>query len=287
MLVWDPKQDGVSVDSFVASACAVLSKNMPQPFHELNYVESPDPVAEANKPREISIDNLLTQLHECKYDSETALGKVSAQPEKFLTLWNQDERDQFDSSFRVYRDSLRMISKNLVDMKSCKDVVEYHYRFKLVENFRRFKAKKQEQAREMMETVEYRMLKEKKATETRSEMNSSDENMSDSDGETEPEEPSTKDGPLNSRIRTWFKTGCSKDGSEGAVQRRRNTACNFLIEVKDKVGPDAYLALAKCLKSYNSQSQSLMDLRASAYDIMKSHPTLFDQFMEFLPKEIC
>ena len=290
MLVWDPEQDNqADVDSFIVQACSILSKNLTQPFHELNYVESPDHAAEAGKPREISIDNLLTELHECNYDYAAALDKVSAQPEKFLTLWTQDERDRFDSSFRVYRDSLRMIAKNLMDVKSCKDVIEYHYRFKLVENFRRFKAKKQEQAREMMETVEYRMLKERKAIEARNEENSDDENMSSDEDEDKdmPDEPSSRDGPLNSRIRTWFKTGCSKDGSEGATQQRRNNACEFLVEVKDKVGTDAYLALAKCLKSYNSQSQTLIDLKASAQDIMKSHPSLFDQFVEFLPKEIC
>ena len=291
--VWNPAEDEANqVDAFIFRACSILSKSLGQtPFHELNSVESPDPKAEACKPREISIDCLLTQLHECDYKSDEALEKVSANPEKFVAVWNQDERDQFDSSFRVYRDSLRMIAKNLTDAKTCKDVVEYHYRFKLVENFRRFKAKKQEQAREMIETVEYRMLKERKAIEARNEECSDDDNeSSDEDGGKAndlPDEQSSRDGPMNSRIRTWFKTGCSKDGSEGAAQQRRNHACNFLVQVKDQVGVDAYLALAKCLKSFASQSQpSLVDLKASAKDVLKSHPSFFDQFIEFLPKEI-
>ena len=160
-MVWNPSLDGGNAaEDFIAKACSILSKSMKQaPFHELNCAESPDPKAEAKKPREISIDNLLTEFHDCKYNCEAALNKVAAQPQKFLILWNQEERDQFDSNFRVYRDSLRMIANNLSDVKSCKDTVEYYYRWKLVENFRRFKAKKQEQAREMMETVEYRMLK--------------------------------------------------------------------------------------------------------------------------------
>lgn len=290
ILVWDPERDEeAAVDSFVARACIILSDTMTQPFHELNIVESPDHEAEARKPREICIDSLLTQLHACKYNPAAALEKITAHPEQFLTLWNQGERDQFDSNFRVYRDSLRMIAKNLDDVKTCKDVVEYHYRFKLIENFRKFKAKKQEHAREMMETVEYRMLKEKKAMEARNEQNLDEENMSsDEDGATAiPDQPSSRDGPVNSRIRTWFKTGCSKDGSEGATQKRRNNAFQLLVEVKDTVGADAYLALAKCLKSYDAQSQSLVDLKASARDIMKSHPALFERFVEFLPKKIC
>ena len=292
-MVWNPTLDkGDIVDSFVSDACSMLSKSMKQkPFHELNCIESPDPKAEANKPREVSIDSLLMQLHECKYNRDTALEKVSANPEKFLVLWNNEERDQFDSNFRVYRDSLRMISKNLSDSKTCKDVVEYHYRFKLIENFRRFKEKKQEQAREMMETAEYRMLKEKRAVEARNEINSDDEQMSsDEDGTkpvTSPVMPSHRDGPVNSRIRNWFKTGCSKSGNEGATQLRRNRACSFLIDVKNQIGSDAYLALAKCLKSHDFQSKSsLVELKASAQDIMKSHPSLFEQFIEFLPEKI-
>lgn len=295
IMVWNPSLDGGNAaEDFIAKACSILSKSMKQaPFHELNCAESPDPKAEAKKPREISIDNLLTEFHDCKYNCEAALNKVAAQPQKFLILWNQEERDQFDSNFRVYRDSLRMIANNLSDVKSCKDTVEYYYRWKLVENFRRFKAKKQEQAREMMETVEYRMLKERQAIEARNEENSDDdmdENQmsSDEDGCNSgvlQDVSSNKDGPVNSRIRTWFKTGCSKTGSEGAVQQRRNRACSFLIEVKDQVGVDAYIALAKCLKSIDSQSySSLVDLRAAAKVIMKSHPSLFDEFVEFLPK---
>ena len=280
------------MDAFIAKACSILSTSLGQtPFHELNHVESPEPTAEACKPREISIDCLLTQLHECDYKTDYALEKVSANPEKFLTVWTQEERDQFDSSFRVYRDALRMIAKNLTETKTCKDVIEYHYRFKLVENFRRFKAKKQEQAREMINTVEYRMLKERKAIEARNEECSDDDNeSSDEEGGKAndiQDEQSSRDGPVNSRIRTWFKTGCSNDGAEGAAQQRRNQACNFLVQVKDQVGADAYLTLAKCLKSFNSQTEpSLVDLKASAKDVMKSHPSLFDQFINFLPKEV-
>lgn len=132
-MVWDPALDeGDVVDRFLAEACSILTRSMTQtPFHELNYIESPDPVSEANKPREISIDSLLAQLHECKYSTDAALKKVSANRESFMTCWTQEERDQFDSSFRVYRDSLRMIAKNLADCKSSRDVVEYHYRFKV------------------------------------------------------------------------------------------------------------------------------------------------------------
>lgn len=164
----------------------------------------------------------------------------------------------------------------------------------LIENFRRFKSKKQDQAREMMETVEYRMLKEKRAIEARREENSEDEQSSSEDDALKndsnalPSTSSNKDGPLNNRIRTWFRTGGSKTGSDGAAQTRRNRACSFLTEVKDQVGIDAYLALAKCLKAYNAKSQSsLFDVKASAQDIMKTHPCLFEQFVnDFLPKEV-
>lgn len=57
--------------------------------------------------------------------------------------------------------------------------------------------------------------------------------------------------------------------------------------IKDKVGEDAYLVLAKSLKAYYAHSgSSLDDVKNTAADIMKSHPDLLNTFEAFLPKEI-
>ena len=152
-LVWDPKSNDDSVvNSFLDEACALLVQNNitnvgMKPFYEANCVESPDLSAETKRPRECKIDVLLIELHNCKYDAKKALKKVSEKPEKFMTIWTRNEQDQFNASYRAYRESLRAISQSMGEKRSTNDVIDYLYRFKLVENFRRFSAKKREKAR--------------------------------------------------------------------------------------------------------------------------------------------
>jgi len=296
-LVWDPKSnDDTVVDSFLDEACSLLVQNQimkagMKPFHDVNCVESPDLGAETKRPRECRIDVLLTELHNCKYDAKKALKKVSDNPDKFMTIWTRNEKDQFDASYRAYRESLRAISQSMGEKRSTNDVIDYLYRFKLVENFRRFSAKKREKAREMMETVENRMLNEKAKEDAKNEyVEESEESSSEEDKGRRfngvLSSVSTA-GPVNNRIRTWFRTGGGDEDAVGATQRRRNEAANLLTMIKTKVGEDAYLVLAKSLKAYYAHSgTSLEEVKKTAADIMKAHPELLNTFEAFLPREI-
>lgn len=219
---------------------------------------------------------------------------MSEKPEKFTTIWTRNEKDQFDASYRAYRESLRAISQSMGEGRSTNDVIDYLYRFKLVENFRRFSAKKREKAREMMETVENRMLNEKAKEDAKNEyVDESDESSSEEEKGNRVATPNgvlssvSTAGPVNNRIRTWFRTGGGDEDAVGATQLRRNEAANLLSMIKDKVGEDAYLVLAKSLKAYYAHSgSSLDDVKNTAADIMKSHPDLLNTFEAFLPKEI-
>ena len=96
-------------------------------------------------------------------------------------------------------------------------------------------------------------------------------------------------GPVNNRIRTWFRTGGGNEDAVGAAQLRRNEAANLLTMIKDQVGEDAYTVLAKSLKAYYARSgggASLEGVKNAAADIMKAHPELLNSFEAFLPKEI-
>ncbi|KAL7469575.1 hypothetical protein ACHAXS_009824 [Conticribra weissflogii] len=297
VMVWDPIYcSDRRVDDFLEEARAILKDHMAAMgidfFHDVNGVESPDLETEIKTPRECNVDHLLAELHANKYSTRAALRKVSENPEKFMTLWTDDQKDKFDANFRTYREALRMISKNMNDSKSCKDIIDYHYRFKLPENFRRYKVKKREQAQRMMKSVEDRVLNEK-LTEEAKKGNKNDSENSDQDDK-EISTPAVinsgaggRAGVVNNRIRTWFRSGGRGEGAVGAAQLRRNQACVVLTQIRDEIGIDAYLSLAKRLKAYNSKSgTSLEDVKNLAEDIMKMHPTLLTQFMLFLPKEI-
>ena len=99
--------------------------------------------------RECNEDRIIQTLHECSYDTLVALEKIRKDPLAYLTIWDRNEKESFNNGFRRYRGSLRSISKG-VSSKTYKDVVDYHYRFKIPYQFRKYQDKKREQARKMM-----------------------------------------------------------------------------------------------------------------------------------------
>mmetsp|Transcript_36999 Transcript_36999/g.67892 ORF Transcript_36999/g.67892 Transcript_36999/m.67892 type:complete len:977 (-) Transcript_36999:188-3118(-) len=307
-MVWDPAtdEDG-AVDEFLEEASSLLCNHITkvlglEPFHHVNYIESPDAKAEAEKPREINTDRLLTELHECRGNVRKAIKKISGNPEKYMTIWTTKDKEQFDTGYRTYRESIRMIANSLGASKTCKDTVDYQYRFKIVENFRRFRMKKREKAEEIMASVEDRMLNEKAKAEAKSQeaietdVSSSEEEegkvsviINGKVGSTLTAVPATHVGPVNNRVRTWFRTGGGGDGAVGATQQRRNHACDLLSQVRETVGNDAYATLAKSLIACNSSQaaiNSLSEVKTAATDIMKGHPDLLERFISFLPEEV-
>ena len=312
-LVWDPATDeGNHVDDFLEEACSLLGKHMKtvglEPFHEANYIGSLDAEAEAKTPREINIVSLLTELHECRGDARKAIKRIEDRPEMFMTIWNKNDAERFDASYRIYRESIRMIANTLGE-RNCKEVVDYQYRFKYCENFRRFMRKKREKAEEIMATVEDRMLNEKMKEDEKKVRGENDVDSSVSSEEEGKVSASTIDGggaaagsvltavpaargvgPVNNRVRTWFRTGGGERDAVGANQQRRNVACGILAQVRERIGDDAYETLARSLKACCNGNQTadgvLLDVKSTAEDIMKSHPDLLERFMAFLPKEI-
>ena len=73
-------------------------------------------------------------------------------------MWTHAQKELFEAGFRRYAGSLRMIHKGLGPMtsKSFRDVIDYHYRFKIPDQFRVFQEIKREQAVRMMECIESR-----------------------------------------------------------------------------------------------------------------------------------
>jgi hypothetical protein len=304
-LVWDPANDeGNHVDDFLEEACSLLGNHMKtvglEPFHDANYIGSLDAEAEAKTPREIDIVSLLTELHVCRGDARKAIKRIEDRPEMFMTIWNKKDTERFDASYRIYRESIRMIANTLGE-RNCKEVVDYQYRFKYCENFRRFMRKKREKAEEIMATVEDRMLNEKMKEDEKKVRGENDVDSSVSSEEEGKVSASTiyvgggteagrEFGPVNNRVRTWFRTGGGVRDAVGANQQRRNVACGILAQVRERIGDDAYQTLAKSIKACCNSNQMadgvLLDVKSTAEDIMKSHPDLLERFMAFLPKEI-
>jgi hypothetical protein len=109
-----------------------------------------------NLLRECDADALLFVLSQKEYYIPAALAEIKKDPVKYITHWTRQQKELFNSGFRRYSGSLRMIGRGVAPHKDHKEVADYHYRFKIPDQFRRFQTKKREQAIRMMECIETR-----------------------------------------------------------------------------------------------------------------------------------
>jgi len=151
-LAWNPR--AISESSFAAyasSAASLLRQHLDGlPKDTGTYSMSPLPTRSerasadssfsdrcpAGHPwsREMDPDSIFRTLHSHKYDVSSALEEIRVQPADHLSMWSKTERVLFDDGFRRYCGSLRMISRGIRE-KSVKEVVDYHYRWKVPEVF--------------------------------------------------------------------------------------------------------------------------------------------------------
>ena len=184
-LVWQPgKISQKELDEYLESVSRILTPYLrkngltpDQPYSPLprDFMEAEAQALNGEKPmlsqictsaslsskrnrllRECNSEALLELLSHKKYNINSAIAAVEASPRDYLTVWSTDEKDIFGSGFRRYSGSLRMIAKSIAPTKEFKDVVDYYYRFKIPDQFRRLTDMKREQAVRIMECIETR-----------------------------------------------------------------------------------------------------------------------------------
>lgn len=201
--------------------------------------------------RECNGDELFDEVHRNDYRLPAALAVVAKAPKKFLTLWDASEREKFELGFQQRCGVLRSIAKTITT-KDTKDVVDYHYRFKIPEQFRKYEEQKLKQARRMMATADLRLMDNIVA--------------------------GGKGGSYVKKNRNWTNFG--------AAEQRRVLAKEFLVQTRDIVGPERYLLLANNLKLYHEKQLDISQLRENILNVLKDRPELVERFNEFLPKKL-
>mmetsp|Transcript_8300 Transcript_8300/g.12288 ORF Transcript_8300/g.12288 Transcript_8300/m.12288 type:complete len:563 (-) Transcript_8300:290-1978(-) len=194
--------------------------------------------------REGDEDALLDELHISGYKKETALMNVKKNPKAFLNLWINEEKSQFDQGFKRYCGSLRMIAKG-VPTKTTKDIVDYHYRFKIPDQFTKFQEKRKEQAQRMAA-------------------------MADAKND---------DGAKGA------KTKAKSGGKLSATEQRRILAREFLVDARDKVGADRYRELSQLLKQFHDKVISVPQLKQHVSTVLGKDSDLLSRFGVFLPRK--
>eukprot|EP00562_Extubocellulus_spinifer_P000605 CAMPEP_0178488820 /NCGR_PEP_ID=MMETSP0696-20121128/10057_1 /TAXON_ID=265572 /ORGANISM="Extubocellulus spinifer, Strain CCMP396" /LENGTH=814 /DNA_ID=CAMNT_0020116601 /DNA_START=367 /DNA_END=2811 /DNA_ORIENTATION=- len=218
--------------------------------------------------RECDIDKLLANLHHNEYDTDAAIKSLESNPDPYLTIWNRQQKELFNSGFRRYYGSLRMIGKGVGRSKGHKDVVDYFYRFKIPEQFCKYKDRKREQAKRILQTVEKRKLRDALAE----------------DGE-DGRSLSPISGSSAKRTRDLSKTAGASPSSIGQVEKRKIMARELLCVIRDTIGAQNYLKICKLLKANQNRKGSIPSLKGRAEDLLGDHPELLDRFIAFLPKK--
>ena len=218
--------------------------------------------------RECDVDKMLATFHECNYNADNAIKAIEIAPEEYLTLWNKQQKELFNAGFRRYYGSLRMIGKGVGRSKGHKDVVDYFYRFKIPEQFCKYKDRKREQAKRILQTVEQRRMRDALAAE------GGDESKSANNA-----------GGASKKAKDLSKT-LGSPGAVGQVEKRRVMARDLLSVIRDTIGPQNYLKICKLLKANQSRKgNAIPALRDRAEELLGDHPELFDRFVAFLPKK--
>mmetsp|Transcript_14988 Transcript_14988/g.18281 ORF Transcript_14988/g.18281 Transcript_14988/m.18281 type:complete len:739 (+) Transcript_14988:189-2405(+) len=209
--------------------------------------------------REINIDDLLLLLHDHNYNTKSALRGLKKFPQDYLFVWTKEDKELYNAGFQRHSNNLHCISKSIGENKNHKDVVDYHYRFSIPTQFKRFQDKKREDARRMFECGERFRL----------------------------EEYLSEGGQVNNgtngskKSQLWSKTG----GEIGEVEARRLGCKGFLVEVRDTVGLEKYLVLVKLLQGLNSRVITIPQLKEGFASILHQHPKLSQRFESYLPEK--
>ena len=164
-LVWKPDAiSGELLDKFVQDAGEVLKAYMKENDIEItrNVSSKLDPkhLPSNFTCREFNMDQILKLLHDKSYKTDLALHAIKASPKSYLFIWTKEDKELYNAGFKRHFSAIRFISKGMGPTKTNKDVVDYHYRFKIPDQFRRYQDKKREQARRMLDCVEKHRLDE-------------------------------------------------------------------------------------------------------------------------------
>jgi hypothetical protein len=246
--------------------------------------------------REFDCDALLRNLHSCNCDIQAALSLVQSNPRNFSTIWLPQEKNVFDNGFRRYSGSLRAIFKGM-GSKDLQQVIDYHYRFKIPDQFRRFQERKREQAVRMLECIETRRslnapilmpkdLKPQNTTEDQKE---------------------SKDWYVHVKALSFFmwtvflmmllifciscfccciseRFDTSSTSAAVSVEERRAKAKELLLDVESQLGRTKVIQIFELVKE--SADAPLVESKTRLMELLRGHKDLQQRFHEFLPKQL-
>ena len=209
--------------------------------------------------KECDADAIMEELAKNQFDRFAAIIEIKRCPLEYVSAWHRSERAIFDESCRYADGKLRKIGLNLAPVKSMKEVVDYHYRFKVPDQFRKFQDKKREQAIKIVQCIEKRRYV--------------DQTVPDSD----------IGAPETKKRKAFQCTETSVNDVTGALENRRKRAKALLVDVQKLLGEEKLAAVAlavrKLHRSYSSEA------KLELFRLLEDNVDLQRRFLEFMPMQ--
>jgi hypothetical protein len=214
--------------------------------------------------RECDVDAILEVLAECDYDTEHALIAIKDDLNRITSGWTRFEKEIFDDGFRRHQGALRVIARAIQPTKTMKDIVDYHYRFKIPDQFRKYQDKKREQAVRIVECIQTRKHHES-ITNFHPAISSNGTSAANEVG---------GQGTHWSE-KSVFSVSEAKDD-------RFRAAKQLLLDVKGAFGRDVMAEVASVIRQLNSNFDE--DTRDDLFSLLDGRPEIQKRFLQFLPK---
>ena len=164
-----------------------------------------------------------------------------------------------------------MIGNYIAPRKTMRDVVDYQYRFKIPDQFRRYQDKKREQALRIMECIEKRRYYERPTTDTGA---TATNGHSNENGNLE------RDAKRRKTNTHWSETS-AKDVTD-ATEARRRDAKALLTDVHTAMGRDVVAEVARAVRQLHRAYEP--EVRDELFSLLAGQPELQRRFLAFLPK---
>ena len=239
--------------------------------------------------KECDADAMLEILTECQGNVPEAIQEAAMQMDRITRgAWTLSERVRYNEGFRHHQGALRKIAKTLAPTKSMEDVVDYHFRCKIPDQFRQYQEKKREIAVRIVECME-----EKRSFHA---ANNSQYHHSSSSATTSShnaEAYSRRGGEDGRRspgpVAPEQKQQPEAHWSELSVQEvatytdaRRRKARELMLDVKAQMGQETLAEVADLIRQLNQKYT--VDIRKALLAALQGNVKLQERFGEFLPK---
>ena len=242
--------------------------------------------------KECDADALLAILTDCQGNVAQAVERATAQLDHITRgAWTMTERAQYNKGFRQYQAALWKIAKYLAPAKSMQEVVDYHFRCKIPDQFRHYQDKKREIAVRIVECMEEKRSHLTNGGGSSSTSATNHAAATTKTTATEGDESHPPPPPLVPPPPQPHWSELSVQDVATYTETRRRKARDLMLDIQEELGDETLAKVATWIRQLNhhhtnhntTTAAADTKVRHSLLTTLQGHASLHERMMEFLP----